>query len=44
MPHPLCALVVETVVFMRICGTLCPTLPRFAKARFIVQLTAVADE
>lgn len=39
IPSPAQPLVVETVVFMRVCGTLCPTLPQFAKVRFIVQLT-----
>ena len=36
---PAQTLVVETVVFMRGCGILCPTLPLFTKVRFIVQLT-----
>ena len=39
IPSLVQTLVVETVVFMRICGTLFPTLPQFTKVRFIVQLT-----
>nr|DAM18858.1 MAG TPA: hypothetical protein [Caudoviricetes sp.] len=38
IPSPVQPLVVETVVFMQVCYTLCRTLPHFAKLCIIVKL------